>query len=95
LIALLVVITVCVAAAAWRTATMLTAMGYALILGGALGNLSDRLLNDGAVFDFLALHLGRIPLFVCNFPDIVITAGVILLFAGLLFEERGAKGVVA
>jgi len=95
LIALLAVITLAVAAAAWRTTTMLTAMGYALILGGALGNLSDRLLNDGAVFDFLALHLGHIPLFICNFPDIVITAGVILLFAGLLFEERGAKGVAA
>ena len=93
LIALLVVITLAVGVMAWRATTWLTSVSYALILGGALGNLSDRLFNDGTVFDFLALHLGRIPLFVCNFPDIVITAGVVLLFAGLLVEERGAKGV--
>jgi len=29
--------------------------------------------------DFLSLHLGNVPLFVCNFPDIVISAGAVLL----------------
>jgi len=90
LVALLAVIVIFVAAMAWRATTMLASIGYGLILGGALGNLSDRLLNDYAVFDFLALHLGRIPLFVCNFPDLAISAGVILLLSEALFAKKGA-----
>jgi len=94
LIALLVVITLGVAIMAWRAATLIASAGYGLILGGALGNLFDRLLNGAAcaVFDFLALHLGKIPLFVCNFPDIAISAGVVLLLADSFWPNPGAKG---
>src|SRR5438477_12293483 len=92
LISLLVVIILAVAIMAWRATTLITAAGFGLILGGALGNLFDRLLNGAAcaVFDFLSLHLGKMPLFVCNFPDIAISAGVVLLFADSLFPKRGA-----
>lgn len=68
---------------AWRSASRLQAMGYGLVLGGALGNLADRSLN-GAVFDYLFLHLGRIPLFVFNFSDAAITLGALLLIADAL-----------
>ena len=90
LIALLVAITLGVAIMAWRATTPIASAGYGLILGGALGNLFDRLLNGPAcaVFDFLFLHLGKIPLFVCNFPDIAISAGVVLLLAEALFAKR-------
>ena len=92
LIAFLVVIILAVAIMAWRASTLLASAGLGLILGGALANLFDRLLNGAAcaVFDFLALHLGGTPLFVCNFPDIAISAGVILLLADSLFSERSA-----
>jgi len=92
LIALLVVIILGVAIMAWRASSLTAAAGYGLILGGALGNLFDRLLNGAAcaVFDFLFLHLGRIPLFVCNFPDIAISAGVVLLLAEALFAKQEA-----
>jgi len=93
LIAFLVVIILAVAIMAWRASTLLAAAGFGLILGGALANLSDRLLNGAAcaVFDFLALHLGKIPLFVCNFPDIAISAGVVLLLADSFWPKPGAK----
>jgi signal peptidase II len=93
LIALLVVIILAVAIMAWRATTAIAAAGFGLILGGALGNLSDRLLNGAAcaVFDFLALHVGKIPLFVCNFPDIAISAGVVLLLAESLSVKRKAR----
>jgi signal peptidase II len=91
LVALLAVISAVVAVAMWRTASSLAAMGFALILGGALGNLRDRVLYDGAVFDFLALHLGGMPLFVCNLPDIFISAGAVLLFLDMLVEKRAAE----
>lgn len=78
LMALLAVISIGVAVMAWRATDRLSALGYGLILGGALGNLVDRAVY-GAVFDFLYLHLGAMPLFVCNFADIAISAGVVAL----------------
>jgi signal peptidase II len=81
LIVVLAVVAVGVGILAWRATNSLAAMGYGLIVGGALGNLVDRVLHGGAVFDYLFLHLGRMPLFVCNFPDIAISAGVILIVA--------------
>ena len=91
LVALLAVISIVVAVAMWRTTSSLAAMGFALILGGALGNLRDRVLHDGAVFDFLALHLGGLPLFVCNLPDIFISAGAVLLFLDMLLEKPAVE----
>jgi signal peptidase II len=80
LIVVLAVVAVGVGILAWRATNSLAAMGYGLIVGGAMGNLVGRAIH-GAVFDYLFLHLGRMPLFVCNFPDIAISAGVLLLIA--------------
>ena len=92
LVALLAVISAVVAVLMLRASSRLAAMGYALILGGALGNLRDRVLYDGAVFDFLALRLGRMPLFVCNLPDIFISAGAVLVLLDSLLERpRSAR----
>ena len=92
LVALLAVISAVVAVLMLRASSRLAAMGYALILGGALGNLRDRVLYDGAVFDFLAVHLGRMPLFVCNLPDIFISAGAVLVLLDSLLERpRSAR----
>jgi signal peptidase II len=91
LVALLAVISTVVAVLMWRATNWLAAMGFALILGGALGNLCDRVLHDGAVFDFLALHLGGLPLFVCNLPDIFISAGAVLLFLEMLLEKPAVE----
>jgi signal peptidase II len=55
----------------------------ALLLGGALGNLADRV-RDGAVIDFIDLPLW--PTF--NLADVAITVGVLLL---LLDVERSEK----
>src|SRR5690606_19885973 len=52
----------------WHRSTeggRMAAFGYALIVGGALGNLIDRFAY-GHVVDFLFLHLGPRPLFVFN-----------------------------
>ena len=91
LIALLAIIIVVVAAMAWRAVSLPASVGFGLILGGALGNLSDRLAYNGAVFDFLALHLGKVPLFVCNFADIAISAGVVVLVADSIVAKQGAR----
>jgi signal peptidase II len=90
LMAALAAISAVVAVMAWRAAHRLSAFAYGLILGGALGNLIDRA-RFGAVFDFLSLHLGSRPLFICNWPDIAISAGVVLLFADAALEAKRPK----
>jgi len=49
-----------------------------MILGGALGNIYDRILF-GAVPDFIDLHVGNFHWFIFNVSDIFITLGVIFL----------------
>ena len=53
----------------------------ALIIGGGIGNLIDRIFN-GYVIDYLSLSFFP-P--VCNFADYCITAGTIMLVIYLLF----------
>ncbi len=87
LAALLLAVIVALTIAAFRTDRPLTAAGYGVIAGGALGNIADRL-QHGAVFDFLLLHLGGWPLFICNSADVFISLGVILLAADTWRAER-------
>ncbi len=86
---LLMVVIVGVAIAAFRTDKALTAAGYGLIAGGALGNIADRI-QHGAVFDFLVVRFGATPFFVCNSADIFISLGVIALAADLLRAPKPA-----
>lgn len=71
----------------WRAPTLGRAAILGLILGGALGNLADRLFRDlhGGVVDFVDFHF--FPSF--NVADSCITVGCILLVISLLFD--GAK----
>jgi len=61
-----------------RDGGLFAAAGFALILGGAIGNLVDRL-RLGYVIDFLLLHLGDRTLFVFNLADAALTLGPALL----------------
>ena len=51
---------------------------YSLILGGAAGNLYDRLIYF-AVPDFIDFHIGDFHWFTFNIADIFITLGIILI----------------
>jgi len=53
-----------------------------LIVGGALGNLHDRIFFN-AVPDFIDFHVGNFHWFVFNIADIFISLGVIFM---ILFE---------
>ena len=59
----------------------------ALILGGALGNLFDRIYY-GAVPDFIDLHFKSFHWFVFNIADIFITMGIFCLIYVELFLEN-------
>ena len=69
--------------------------GYliALILGGSLGNLFDRIYYY-AVPDFIDLHIGNYHWYIFNIADIFITLGIIgLLFIELFKKEKVSKNV--
>ena len=51
-----------------------------MILGGALGNVFDRLFYK-AVPDFIDLHIGNFHWFIFNVSDIFITMGVIFMIS--------------
>lgn len=63
---------------------------FALIIGGALGNVIDRLAH-GAVVDFLYFHVGRYGWPAFNLADSAITVGVILMLWAELRAARKAK----
>jgi signal peptidase II len=65
----------------------LQAAGLSLLLGGAAGNLTDRIIH-GAVTDFFEVWFGsyRYPAF--NVADSAITIGAILILLEILFPTR-------
>lgn len=88
---LTVAITIIVLAFWWRSRDggRLAAVGFALIVGGAIGNLMDRL-RFGYVVDFLLLHIGDWTLFVFNLADTALTAGPVLLLIAYLRPSAAA-----
>lgn len=81
-----------VAIAAPRMKDRWEAVGLALLAGGALGNLIDRLAREpgfwfGHVVDYISV--GNFAVF--NIADASITVGVIVFILAMLTEERRAK----
>ena len=66
---------------------------FALILGGGLGNLYDRIVNH-AVVDFIDFHIADIHWPTFNIADSCITLGIIgLILVELLEKEKVSKNV--
>lgn len=63
----------------------------ALVAGGGLGNLWDRLAHGGSVVDFLNLGIGPVRTGIFNVADLAIVAGVVLLALGRR-EPRPSAG---
>ena len=67
---------------AWRgsahsTTSMLA--GISLLVAGGVGNLIDRIFNDGRVVDFMFVGVGWLRTGVFNVADMALTAGVIIV----------------
>src|SRR5215813_9128091 len=91
-----VIALVIVCALLWRNSHAMTStgVGLALILGGAVGNLWDRLVS-GRVVDFLLFYIGQYQRPAFNVADsaIVIVAGLLvleILFAKAPAQEKSA-----
>ena len=64
-----------------------TGFFYAIIFGGALGNLYDRIFFN-SVPDFIDLHINNFHWFIFNIADIFITIGVIGLICSEIFLKK-------
>jgi signal peptidase II len=92
LVALTAVIAIFVALWLWREKRRDDSTALALVLGGALGNIVDRV-RLGYVLDYADLHFGDWrPFLVFNIGDAAITIGVLLLLVrALLMRDGRAK----
>ncbi len=66
---------------------LLVVSSSALIIGGGLGNLIDRILNQGSVIDFMNVGIGPIRTGVFNVADLAILAGI-FIFAVFYAKKR-------
>ncbi len=64
-------------------------LGLAMVLGGAAGNIDDRI-NFGFVVDYADFHIGDFrPFLVFNLADAAITIGVLIILArSFLIREK-------
>lgn len=64
-------------------------IAFTLLISGGGSNLYDRIVNNGAVIDFLNIGLGSIRTGVFNIADVAIVVGGIILF----FSKSNAQQV--
>lgn len=74
----------------WRTRSLLEGAALGLVIGGALGNVLDRV-RHGAVTDFLDLHVGAYHWPAFNVADVAIVSGVGLLLLDNVRATRSSS----
>ena len=87
LITSLIILVIAIIVYFLRNAEGFERFSFLFILGGALGNLFDRLFYN-AVPDFIDLHINNFHWFIFNIADIFITIGVICLILVELFYKK-------
>jgi signal peptidase II len=73
-----------------RPEERLARLGLSLILGGAVGNLIDRV-RQGYVIDFVDVYWGDWHFWAFNVADAAISVGAALVFVDVLFFNRHAS----
>jgi signal peptidase II len=63
-------------------------MAFALLVGGGIGNLIDRMFRGGIVVDFMNMGFGNLRTGIFNVADVAIMAGIFLLLTFKLFERE-------
>lgn len=67
-----------------RDVKLTALIGLALLAGGSLGNLTDRVLHNGVVVDFVSVGIGSVRSGIFNLADIAILIGVFILILVML-----------
>jgi signal peptidase II len=64
---------------------------FALVIGGGVGNLIDRLMFGGVVIDFLNVGIGGVRTGVFNLADLSVICGVVAYFVSQWRGERAQR----
>jgi len=78
----------------WRFAAglgPLVTVGLGLLLGGAVGNLIDRV-RSGYVIDFVDMGVGDTRWYAWNISDAAVFIGIVVLFLAALLGDRAIPG---
>jgi len=76
----------------WRNSSLTVAVGIGLVIGGALGNICDRI-RFGAVVDFLDFHVADLHWPAFNIADSFVFIGVVVLcIYSMFFEKKNQTG---
>jgi signal peptidase II len=70
-------------------------IAFGLIMGGAIGNLLDRMFGSLGVIDFIDVGIGDARFWTFNIADSAITVGAVLLILASLFERSAEHKVAA
>ena len=76
----------------WRATSQWLTAGFGLIVGGALGNVIDRLIY-GRVADFFHFYGFGYDWYIFNIADVAITFGAIAILYDVLQPERAERGL--
>ncbi len=63
-------------------------IGFSLIIGGGIGNMADRILNNGYVPDFMIFGIGALHTGILNIADVSITFGAFIILAIEIFKYK-------
>lgn len=75
-----------------KSQTTASVVGLSLLLSGGLSNFYDRVMNNGAVIDFLNVGIGTIRTGIFNAADMAIMAGLVVLFLESVMVQRRNGG---
>ncbi len=73
----------------WRVRLAVTGLALGLLIGGALGNVIDRIAY-GAVADFVFFHVGSFRWYIFNGADCAIVIGIALLLIEMVWPQRAS-----
>ena len=76
-----------------RPSERLRVIGVALVAGGAVGNLIDRLRSSAGVVDFIDVGVHNVRFWTFNVADMGITAGAVLLLVAIGWKKQ-SRGLV-
>lgn len=66
---------------------------FILILGGGMGNVLDRIINDGKVVDFIILRLFGFHTGIFNIADVFVTVGISVLIISKMFKKNESQEI--
>lgn len=65
-------------------------LGLALVLGGAISNVADRV-SRGKVIDYFTINYGKLKTVIFNLADMALFLGSVLIFLASLFSSKGKR----